>query len=233
MTASTATVLVVEDDGAIRRAVADGLRAHGFDVVTAPTGEEALAALAGDEPIDLVVLDVGLPGMSGVEMCARLRGRGDDIPVLVLSARDDVGDRIAGLEAGADDYLVKPFDLGELVARLTALRRRSTLAHRQGSEHVVTVGDTRVDLAGRVADVAGVRLDLTRREFDLLAALVGNRDVVLARTRLLELVWGYDFDTDTNVVDVFVGYLRKKLAAAGATCTIDTVRGVGFVVRAG
>ncbi len=162
-----------------------------------------------DKLYDVVVLDVGLPGISGIEVCQYLRRQEIDVPILILSARDEVGDRVAGLQAGADDYLVKPFDLSELVARVAALLRRSVL--RPTTTAVLRLGDLRIDADRRSAFVGDDLLDLTRREFDLLLALATNPGVVLSRLRLLELVWGYDFDVDTNVVDVFVGYLRRKL----------------------
>ena len=150
--------------------------------------------------------------------------------MLFRSARDQVGDRVAGLQAGADDYMVKPFALDELVARLQALLRRSKIA-ATAKPSTITVGPLWIDEARRYATVGTTRLDLSRREFDLLATFATNRNLVLTRVRLLELVWGYDFDVDTNVVDVFVGYLRKKLTAAGAPPLIETVRGVGFVLK--
>lgn len=223
-----ARVLVVEDDAEVRDAVARGLRLHGFDVTEVGEALAARASVARQLP-DLIVLDVGLPGRSGTELCAALRADGVETPVLILSARDAVGDRIIGLEAGADDYVVKPFDLGELVLRLRALQRRAGTARETD---VVTAGALWLDLDRRTASADGQPLDLSRREFDLLAVLVRNAGIVLARLRLLELVWGYDFEVDTNVVDVFIGYLRRKLAAAGVPDAIETVRGVGFVLRA-
>jgi two-component system response regulator PrrA len=221
-------VLVVEDDEAVRDAIRTGLTLHGFDVTVAPDGETAVQAVI-DKMYDVVVLDVGLPGISGIEVCQYLRRQEIDVPILILSARDEVGDRVAGLQAGADDYLVKPFDLSELVARVAALLRRSVL--RPTTTAVLRLGDLRIDADRRSAFVGDELLDLTRREFDLLLALATNPGVVLSRLRLLELVWGYDFDVDTNVVDVFVGYLRRKLAAAGLSPIISTVRGVGFVLE--
>jgi DNA-binding response OmpR family regulator len=176
-----------------------------------------------------MIVDVGLPGMSGIELCTRLRGLDVETPILILSARDQVGDRVAGLQAGADDYLVKPFSLDELAARLHALLRRSRPSATATA--VLSAGALWIDLDRRVATIDKVRLDLSRREFDLLATFAANPGIVLSRVRLLELVWGYDFDVDTNVVDVFVGYLRRKLESAGAAKLIDTVRGVGFVLR--
>jgi two-component system response regulator PrrA len=222
-------VLVVEDDDTVRAALQRGLAVHGFDVGAVADAEGALPAIAARRP-DVLVVDVGLPGLSGIELCERLRQLSVDLPVLILSARDRVGDRVAGLAAGADDYLVKPFDLEELALRLRALLRRAG-ARTAGA--ALAAGPLWVDPDRRAASVGGRPVELTRREFDLLAAFVANAGLVLGRYRLLELVWGYDFDVDTNVVDVFVGYLRRKLAAAGAPDLIHTVRGVGFVLRAG
>jgi two-component system response regulator PrrA len=219
-------VLLVEDDDAVRTAVETGLGLHGFEVTGCGSAEDALDVL-GTGP-DLVVLDVGLPGMSGIELCSLLRARELDTPVLILSARDAVGDRVNGLQAGADDYLVKPFDLDELAARLDALLRRARRAATPSS--LIQIGALSIDPDRRVVTALDRRLDVTRREFDLLLALATNRRVVLSRFRLLELVWGYDFDVDTNVVDVFVGQLRRKLAAVGLDDVISTVRGVGFVI---
>jgi len=222
-------VLVVEDDAAVRDAVQRGLTLNGFDVLAVSDAEAAMTEVARRSP-DVLVVDIGLPGMSGIELCARLRSLDVVTPVLVLSARDQVGDRVAGLQAGADDYMVKPFALDELVARLQSLLRRSKMA-AVGTASTISVGPLWIDEARRFATVGETRLDLSRREFDLLVAFATNRNLVLSRVRLLELVWGYDFDVDTNVVDVFVGYVRKKLAAAGAPPLIETVRGVGFVLK--
>jgi two-component system, OmpR family, response regulator PrrA len=221
-------VLVVEDDDAVRTAVDRGLGVHGFDVSSVPDAESAIEIIARRRP-DVMIVDIGLPGMSGVELCTRLRALDVDTPILILSARDQVGDRVAGLQAGADDYVVKPFSLDELVARVQALLRRARPS--AGITSVLAAGPMWIDLDRRVATAHDTRLDLSRREFDLLAVFVANPGIVLSRIRLLELVWGYDFDVDTNVVDVFVGYVRRKLESAGAHHMIETVRGVGFVLR--
>jgi len=221
-------VLVVEDDDAVRSAVDRGLGVHGFDVSSVPDAEAAIDIVARRRP-DVMIVDIGLPGMSGVELCTRLRGLDVDTPILILSARDQVGDRVAGLQAGADDYVVKPFSLDELAARLHALLRRARPSNTATS--VVAAGPLWIDLDRRIAKVGDDRLDLSRREFDLLSTFAQNPGIVLSRIRLLELVWGYDFDVDTNVVDVFVGYLRRKLDATGVERLIETVRGVGFVLR--
>jgi two-component system response regulator PrrA len=219
-------VLVVDDDEGVRASLERGLRLSGFTVRTAADGETALDAVEQSVPACLV-LDVNMPGIDGVEVVRRLRATGVDVPVCMLSARGTVGDRVAGLEAGADDYLVKPFALEELVARLRALLRRTADAERVP----VQVAELRIDPARRQAWCRGQLLELTKREFELLSVLAANAGIVLSRDRLLELVWGYDFVTDTNVVDVFVGYLRRKLEADGAPRLIHTVRGVGFVLR--
>jgi two-component system, OmpR family, response regulator PrrA len=175
------------------------------------------------------VLDVQMPELDGVAVVTALRALGNDIPICVLSARDTVNDRIAGLEAGADDYLTKPFDLGELVARLHALLRRSS--HSDEHSDAMAIGPLTIDTARRLVFVAGERVELTKREFDLLAVLAENAGVVLTRQRLLELVWGYDFDVDTNVADVFISYLRRKLERDDLPRVIHTVRGIGYVLR--
>ena len=219
-------VLVVDDDEDIRVSLDRGLRLSGFAVRTAADGEAALAAVAERVP-DCVVLDVGLPGRDGVAVVESLRRADVGVPVLILSARSSVDDRVTGLAAGADDYLVKPFALAELVARLRALLRRIPAAAPRG----IGVGPLRIDPAARRATVDGQPVELTRREFDLLETLARNAGVVLARDRLLELVWGYDFAVDTNVVDVFVSQLRRKLESQGAPRLVHTVRGIGFVLE--
>ncbi|MEU6364197.1 response regulator transcription factor [Streptomyces sp. NPDC046931] len=219
-------VLVVDDDPAIRRSLERGLRLGGFRVRTAASGAEALAAIR-DTPPDVLVLDVSMPGMSGIEVCTRLRDDGRDLPVLMLSALDETADRIAGLQAGGDDYLVKPFALQELVLRLHALLRRRPPVDRD----VLRVADLVIDPAARTAHRAGRRLELTRREFELLEVLARNAGLVLTRDQLLDRVWGYDFDVRTDAVDTFVSYLRRKLEADGGKRLVHTVRGVGFVLR--
>jgi two-component system response regulator PrrA len=219
-------VLVVDDDRSIRDALERGLRLEGFDVTAVSTGEDAIAAVEAKPP-QLVVLDVGLPGIDGVEVVRRIRSTGDDVPICILSARVEVGDRIAGLEAGADDYLVKPFVLAELVARLNALLRRRP----DVDVSILTAGTLKVDVARHRVHRDGREIELTKREFNLLETLIRNQGIVLSRERLLELVWGYDFEVNTNVVDVFVGYLRRKLDADEGSRLIRTVRGIGFVLQ--
>ncbi|MBY6365398.1 response regulator transcription factor [Rhodococcoides corynebacterioides] len=227
----SATVLVVDDDADVLASLERGLRLSGFTVITAPDGAVALDLVDARRP-DVVVLDMNMPVLDGSGVVSALRARGNDVPVCVLSARSSVDDRIAGLEAGADDYLTKPFVLAELVARINAMLRRRTTA-ADGPNDAVVVGPLTVDEPGHRATIAGRPLDLTKREFELLAVLARNHGVVLSRERLLELVWGYDFVADTNVVDVFVGYLRRKMEADGTPRVLHTVRGVGFVLRPG
>ncbi|WP_316782360.1 response regulator transcription factor [Streptomyces sasae] len=219
-------VLVVDDDAAIRRSLERGLRLSGFAVRVADSGAAALA-LIRDTPPDVLVLDVSMPGMSGIEVCTRLRDDGLDLPVLMLSALDETADRIAGLQAGGDDYLVKPFALQELVLRLRALLRRRPPTGRE----VLRVAGLVIDPAARTAERDGRPLDLTRREFELLAVLARNTGIVLTRDQLLDRVWGYDFDVRSDAVDTFVSYLRRKLEADGRSRLVHTVRGVGFVLR--
>ena len=217
-------VLVVDDEATVRQALERALRLEGFAVATAADGGEALAAVA-QKPPAVIVLDVTMPRLDGVSVVKRLRSDGIDTPVCMLSARDDVEDRVAGLQAGADDYLVKPFAIAELTARIEALLRR------RGAEgagpHMA--GEIVVDPRRHVATRDGRALELTRREFDLLEAFARHRGQVLGRDQLLDIVWGYAAEVETNVVDVFVGYLRRKL---GEPRVIETVRGVGWVLRA-
>ncbi|MFE9403636.1 response regulator transcription factor [Streptomyces sp. NPDC006530] len=219
-------VLVVDDDDAVRRSLHRGLGLHGFRVRTADGGRAALDAIEQSPP-DVLVLDVSMPGMSGIEVCAALRRSGHDLPVLMLSALDETADRIAGLQAGGDDYLVKPFALEELALRLSALLRRRP----PGPHDVVRACGLVVDPAARTAHRDGHPLDLTRREFALLEVLARNAGHVLSRDQLLERVWGYDVEVRTDAVDTFVSYLRRKLEADGAPRLVHTVRGVGFVLR--
>jgi two-component system response regulator PrrA len=228
VTASTPQVLVVDDDQDLLASLERGLRLEGLDVRTACDGAQALEAVTHAPP-NAMVLDVTMPGVDGVEVVRRLRGTGDEVPVLLLSARAGIDDRVLGLEAGADDYLVKPFAFDELVARLRALLRRGG----DRASVPVTVGPLRIDPARRTVTLDGERVDLSKREFEVLQTLAVNAGIVLSRQRLLELVWGYDFDTETNVVDVFVGYLRRKLESGDRPRLLHTVRGVGFVLRAG
>ncbi len=219
-------ILVVEDDPAVREAVVRALRYEGYDVATAADGAEALDAVAGDEP-DAIVLDVMMPILDGLETCRLLRARGHDLPVLVLTALGDVSDRVAGLDAGADDYLAKPFALEELLARIRALLRRSTGTVAE----TLTVADLEMDVAARRVSRAGEEVALTKTEFDLLEILMRNAGVVVDRSTIYEEIWGIDFETTSNPLDVYIGYLRRKTEAGGRPRLIQTVRGVGYVVR--
>lgn len=219
-------VLVVDDDAAIRRSLELGLRLNGFSVVLADSGRAALEAVGAGSP-DVVVLDISMPGLSGIDVCRTLREDDNDVPVLMLSALDEVSDRVAGLQAGGDDYLVKPFALQELVLRLGALLRRRPPA----ADDRVRVGPLVLAPAAREAHIDGEPLKLTRREFELLQVLARNSGIVLTRDQLLDLVWGYDFEVRTDAVDTFVSYLRRKLEAGGRPRMLHTVRGVGFVLR--
>ncbi|MBW3606611.1 MAG: response regulator transcription factor [Actinobacteria bacterium] len=220
------TVLVVDDDEAIRTALERALGLEGFAVSTVAGGHAALEAVA-DQPPDVIVLDVVMPDLDGVSVTKDLRGQGRQMPILVLSALDEVDDRVAGLQAGADDYLIKPFAVDELVARLHALLRRRT----EPVSVPLRVGDVIVDPARHIARRGDRDLELTRREFELLETFARHAGIVLDRFQLLEHVWGYDFAVDGNVVDVFVGYLRRKLEAEGEPRMLHTVRGVGFVLK--
>lgn len=226
MSVAKGLVLVVDDDAAIRRSLERGLRLNGFSVVPADSGRAALRAVRDRSP-DVVVLDISMDGLSGTEVCRRLRDDDNDVPVLMLSALDEVSDRIAGLQAGGDDYLVKPFALQELVLRLEALLRRRPPA----TDDRVRVGPLVLAPAAREAHIGGEPLQLTRREFELLEVLARNAGIVLSRDQLLDLVWGYDFEVRTDAVDTFVSYLRRKLEAGGRPRMLHTVRGVGFVLR--
>ncbi|WP_278313489.1 response regulator transcription factor [Lolliginicoccus levis] len=225
----SALVLIVDDDAEILASLERGLRLSGFNTTTAEDGEVALRRIREYQP-DAVILDVTMPRLDGVSVVTALRAMGSDVPICVLSARSSVDDRIAGLEAGADDYLTKPFALGELVARVRAMLRRRTDSPAAPRE-TLAAGPITIDVTARRATSNDRELDLTKREFELLTTLVQHKDAVLSRKQLLEIVWGYDFTADTNVVDVFVGYLRKKLETDGTPRMLHTVRGIGFILR--
>ena len=230
-------ILVVDDDAAVRDSLARTLRFEGYRVDTARDGREALDAVRAGEP-DAVVLDVSMPVMDGLEACRHLRAGGVVVPVLMLTARDSVGDRVAGLDAGADDYLVKPFALQELLARLRALLRRSALsvpvpgpAPAGTPQRWLAFADVRLDPGTREVWRGERPLRLTRTEFAILEAFLRHPRQVLTRAALFEQVWGYDFGETSNSIHVYLGYLRRKLEAEGETRLLHTVRGVGFVLR--
>ena len=219
-------ILVVDDDPAVRRALDHALRRDGYQVSLAGSGTEALSEHA-ENPPDALVLDVMMPEPNGLEICRRLREAGDGTPILLLTARDLIDDRVAGLDAGADDYLVKPFALAELRARLRALLRRTSAA---ATEDLV-FGDLVLDTAACRATRAGRNLALTRTELALLEMFLRNPRRVLSRTQIFETVWGYDFGPDSNALWVSVSCLRSKLEAGGRPRVIQTVRGLGYVLR--
>lgn len=225
-TSPSATVLVVEDDRAVRDAVERALAFEGYQVATARDGAEALSVVLNENP-DAVILDVMMPHVDGLEACRRIRAKGFSTPILMLTARHEVSDRVAGLDAGADDYLVKPFALEELLARLRALLRRST----SSTAGTYRVGDLELDPDARSVHRAGRSIELTKTEFDLLELLMHNAGIVLSRDRIYEEIWGYDFGTSSNSLDVYVGYLRRKTEEEGESRLIHTVRGVGYVAR--
>ncbi|QBJ97557.1 response regulator transcription factor [Rhodococcus sp. ABRD24] len=222
-------ILVVDDDRAVRESLRRSLSFNGYTVELAVDGLDALEKVAASRP-DALVLDVMMPRVDGLEVCRRLRSTGDDLPILVLTARDSVSERVAGLDAGADDYLPKPFALEELLARLRALLRRTTSAVGDESE-AMTFEDLSLDPVTREVTRGGRSISLTRTEFSLLEMLMANPRRVLSRSRILEEVWGYDFPTSGNALEVYVGYLRRKTEADGETRLIHTVRGVGYVLR--
>ncbi|MFI6154649.1 response regulator transcription factor [Kitasatospora sp. NPDC051170] len=225
------TVLIAEDDRAIRDSLTRALTLEGYRVRSAPDGVQALAVLAEQRP-DVLILDVMMPAPDGLEICRRLRAAGDRTPVLMLTARVEVPDRIAGLDAGADDYLVKPFDVEELFARLRALLRRNPPEAPPGpAEEVLTVADLRVEPSARRVWRAEHELELSRTEFDLLELLARNAGAVLDQTTLYERIWGYDFGPGSKNLAVFIGYLRRKLDLPGLAPLIHTVRGVGYTLR--
>jgi two-component system response regulator MprA len=220
-------VLIVDDDRALRDALRRALVLGGYETVPVESGEAALAEVARSEP-DAVVLDIGLPDIDGLEVCRRLRGSGNRVPVLMLTARDAVADRIDGLDAGADDYLVKPFDVGELRARLRALLRRSGV---HGDASGVTYQELHLDGGRHGVGVGDSFVELTRTEYQLLELLMVNAGRILPHSLIYERVWGYDFGPASNALRVYIGYLRRKLEQAGARPLLHTVRGVGYVLR--
>jgi two-component system response regulator MprA len=219
-------ILVVDDEPAVRNAVDRALRLEGYDTELAADGQEALDALADAAP-DALVLDLLMPRVDGLEVCRRLRAAGDRTPVLVLTARDAVPDRVRGLDAGADDYLVKPFALEELLARLRALLRRSG----GGEQELLRFADVELRPLEHVVRRGPRAIELTRTEFLLLELLMRHPRQVLTRSQIFERVWGYDFGESSNSLEVYVGYLRRKLEASGEARLLQTVRGLGYVLR--
>jgi two-component system, OmpR family, response regulator MprA len=230
-------VLVVDDEPALRDALESSLAFEGYEVTTASDGLEALDAIAEKSP-DLVLLDVMMPRMDGLTTVRRLRSRGDTVPVLMLTARDAVGDRVTGLDVGADDYLAKPFELDELLARVRALLRRNSIAQAAGAggpaeDEVLSFEDLRMNTTTREVTRAGRPVELTRTEYMLLEMFLAHPRQVLTREQILKAVWGFDFEPSSNSLDVYVMYLRRKTEAGGMPRLVHTVRGVGYALRAG
>jgi two-component system response regulator MprA len=223
-------ILVVDDERAVRDSLRRALELEGYQVELAEDGEQAMRRLDLEPTPDAVILDVLMPGADGLEVCRRLRQAGNGVPVLMLTARAEIDSRVAGLDAGADDYLSKPFALAELLARLRALLRRLG-SDGGGSTETLSFGDLELDPGTREVRRAGDRIELTRTEFSLLELFLRNPRQVLTRSIIFERVWGYDFGPSSNSLDVYIGYLRRKTEAGGKRRLIHTVRGVGYALR--
>ena len=221
-------ILVVDDERAVRESLRRALELEGYEIELAGDGSEALYRLESTEEPDAMILDVLMPGVDGLEVCRRIRGSGSKLPVLMLTARTEVEDRVAGLDAGADDYVTKPFALEELLARVRALLRRAT---EEGSGEVLRFGDLELHPGTREVRRGDRSIELTRTEFSLLELFLRNPRQVLTRSVIFERVWGYDFGFGSNSLDVYIGYLRRKTEAAGEPRLIHTVRGVGYALR--
>ncbi len=222
------TILIAEDDQQIREALDRILRFEGYETVLAKDGAAALEAFDQHAP-DAALLDVMMPFVDGLSVVRKLRDRGNRTPILMLTARQETPDRVAGLDAGADDYLAKPFELDELLARVRALLRRTD----HSDSVTLTCGDLLVDPAKRLVTRERETIELTRTEFDILHTLITNAEIVMSRSQLYETIWGYDFETSSKSLDVHIGYLRRKLEAGDRARLVHTVRGIGYVVRAG
>ncbi|WP_344972850.1 response regulator transcription factor [Salinactinospora qingdaonensis] len=227
---SSSSVLIADDDRAIRESLERALELEGYEVLTASDGVETLATVH-QRSVDLLVLDVMMPGVDGLGVCQVLRAEGDRTPILMLTARVETSDRVAGLDAGADDYLPKPFELDELLARLRALLRRSTPPAEGATEQLLHVGDLRIDTAARRVWRGGREVELSKTEFDLLELLVRNAGIVLDHPTIYDRIWGYDFGPESKNLAVYISYLRRKLEPEGTPPLIQTVRGVGYTVR--
>ena len=222
-------ILVVDDERAVRESLRRALELEGYEIELAGDGREAIERLEREAEPDAIVLDVLMPGLDGLEVCKRIRLRGSRVPVLMLTARDEVENRVAGLDAGADDYVTKPFALEELLARVRALLRRSG----GGQDEVLRFADLELDVGTREVRRGGDTIELTRTEFALLELFLRNPRQVLTRSVMFERVWGYDFGFASNSLDVYIGYLRRKTEAGGKPRLIQTVRGVGYALREG
>jgi len=222
-------ILVVDDERAVRESLRRALELEGYEVELACDGDEALGRLALEPPVDATILDILMPGVDGLEVCRRLRASENPVPVLMLTARAEVDNRVAGLDAGADDYLSKPFALAELLARLRALLRRA--GNGDSESDVLSFADLELDLGTREVKRSGRSIELTRTEFSLLELFLRNPRQVLTRSIIFERVWGFDFGPSSNSLDVYIGYLRRKTEDTGAARLIHTVRGVGYALR--
>jgi two-component system response regulator MprA len=227
MMSSSNRILIAEDDRGVRNAVERALQYEGYEVTAVEDGAQVLEFAAEHTP-DLYLLDVMMPYVDGLSVCRTLRQRGDKTPVLVLTARHEISDRVAGLDAGADDYLVKPFALDELLARIRALLRRSTAGT---GEEALEIAGLRLDQMARRVTRNGKAIDLTKTEFDLLELLMRNAGIVLTRDTIYEVIWGYNFETHSKSLDVYIGYLRRKISQENMPELIDTIRGVGYCFR--
>ncbi len=225
------TILVVDDERAVRESLRRALELEGYEVELAADGEEALERLGSGAAVDAVVLDILMPGIDGLEVCSRLRTGGNSVPVLMLTARAEVDSRVAGLDAGADDYLPKPFALAELLARLRALLRRTGGEEAGSRKRALRFSDLELDPGTREVSRGGRSIQLTRTEFALLELFLRNPRQVLTRSLIFERVWGYDFGPMSNSLDVYIGYLRRKTEEGGEPRLIHTVRGVGYALR--
>lgn len=223
-------VLLAEDDRAVRESLVRALGLEGHDVTAVTNGAQALEVLRS-QPVEIVLLDVSMPVIDGLTACRVLRAEGNDVPILMLTARTETSDRVAGLDAGADDYVPKPFDLDELFARMRALARRRNAVDTDVDDATLELADLRLDLAGRRATRAGTEIELSKTEFDLLELLVRNAGVVLDHSTIYERIWHYDFGPDSKNLAVYIGYLRRKTEIDDAERLIHTVRGVGYVAR--
>ena len=224
-------MLITDDDRAIREALSRALRLEGYEVFQAGNGAEAIEAVHAHRP-DVVVLDLMMPTVDGLTTCKVLRAEGDTTPILMLTARTETSDRVAGLDAGADDYLPKPFELDELLARLRALLRRNRVVAEAEATEQFTIADLRIDPSARRVFRADREVELSKTEFDLLELLVYNAGVVLDHSTIYDRIWGYDFGPDSKNLAVYISYLRRKIELDGETKLIHTVRGVGYTVRA-
>ncbi len=222
-------ILVVDDERAVRESLRRALELEGYEVELAEDGEQALERFGGVSPVDAAILDVLMPGIDGLEVCRQLRASGNAVPVLMLTARSEIDSRVAGLDAGADDYLPKPFALAELLARLRALLRRA--ANGDEPSALLRFADLELDLGTREVRRGDLEIELTRTEFSLLELFLRNPRQVLTRSVIFERVWGYDFGPTSNSLDVYIGYLRRKTEDGGAPRLIQTVRGVGYALR--